>query len=90
MIKVNYAALETAHTQMQSISRHIDQKLETLRSGLQKLEWQGQDAQAYQQQQAAWDQAVTDINAILNEIGAAVGIARENYITTEENNVKVW
>jgi len=30
------------------------------------------------------------MNALLNEIGAAVGIARANYITTEENNVKVW
>jgi 6 kDa early secretory antigenic target len=89
-IKVNYAALESAHTQMQAISRHIDEKLETLRSGLQRIEWQGQDAQAYQQQQAAWDSAVRDINAILNEIGTAVGIAKENYMQTELANKNAW
>jgi ESAT-6 family protein len=89
-IKVNYAALEQAHTQMQAIARHLDEKLDTLRSGLQRIEWEGHDAVAYQQQQAAWDAAVRDINAILNEIGTAVGIAKENYLSTETSNARAW
>ena len=31
-----------------------------------------------------------DINKVLNDIGGAVGIARENYVTTEMSNSKVW
>jgi WXG100 family type VII secretion target len=89
-IKVNYAALESAHTQMQAIAKRLDERLDTLRSGLQRMEWSGQDAEAYQQQQAAWDAAVRDINAILNEIGTAVGIAKENYLSTEMTNAKAW
>ncbi|MEU3452341.1 WXG100 family type VII secretion target [Micromonospora sp. NPDC048999] len=89
-IKVDYAVLESANQQMQSISRTIDEKLDTLRSMLTRLEWDGQDRAAYEQHQAQWDAAVRDINRVLNEIGGAVGIARENYVSTEMSNAKVW
>ncbi|MFU8870899.1 WXG100 family type VII secretion target [Micromonospora sp. SL4-19] len=89
-IKVDYAVLESSNQQMQAISRTIDEKLDTLRSMLTKLEWEGQDRVAYQQHQAQWDAAVRDINKVLNEIGTAVGIARENYMSTEMSNSKVW
>ncbi|MFG2105709.1 WXG100 family type VII secretion target [Micromonospora chersina] len=89
-IKVDYAVLESSNQQMQAISRTIDEKLDTLRSMLTKLEWEGQDRVAYEQHQAQWDAAVRDINKVLNEIGGAVGIARENYMTTEMSNSRVW
>ena len=89
-IKVDYAVLESSNQQMQAISRTIDEKLDTLRAMLTKLEWEGQDRVAYQQHQAQWDAAVRDINKVLNDIGHAVGIARENYMTTEMSNSKVW
>jgi WXG100 family type VII secretion target len=54
------------------------------------MQWNGSDREAYQGYQAQWDSAVADINAILHEIGAAVGVANQNYITTEANNAKVW
>ena len=89
-IQVNYAVLESAHTRMQAISRELETKLDTLRSGLQRIEWNGQDRAAYDAHQAEWDRAVRDINKILNDIGGAVGIARENYLTTEMSNSKLW
>ncbi|TDB73917.1 MULTISPECIES: WXG100 family type VII secretion target [unclassified Micromonospora] len=89
-IKVDYAALESANQQMTAISKTIDEKLDTLRSMLSKLQWDGQDRAAYEQHQAQWDAAVRDINRILNEIGGAVGIARENYVSTEMSNAAVW
>jgi early secretory antigenic target protein ESAT-6 len=89
-IKVDYAVLESANQQMQSISKTIDEKLDTLRSMLSKLQWDGQDRAAYEQHQAQWDSAVRDINRVLNEIGGAVGVARENYVSTEMSNSKVW
>ncbi|MEV4479592.1 WXG100 family type VII secretion target [Micromonospora coxensis] len=89
-IKVDYAVLESANQQMQSISKTIDEKLDTLRSMLSKLQWDGEDRAAYEQHQAQWDTAVRDINRILNEIGGAVGVARENYVSTEMSNAAVW
>ncbi|MFJ8579276.1 WXG100 family type VII secretion target [Micromonospora sp. NPDC093277] len=89
-IKVDYAVLESSNQQMQAISRTIDEKLDTLRSMLTRLEWEGEDRVAYQQHQAQWDAAVKDINRVLNDIGQAVGIARENYMSTEMSNSKLW
>jgi 6 kDa early secretory antigenic target len=89
-IKVDYAALEHAQAQMQVIARTLDEKLDTLKSGLQKMHWEGSDQAAYHGYQQQWDAAVRDINQILGEIGKAVGIARENYVSTETNNAKLW
>jgi WXG100 family type VII secretion target len=90
VIKVEYARMEAAHQQMQKISAEIDQKLDALRSKLQQMQWEGGDQQAYQAHQAKWDAAVRDINQLLNEIGGAVGIARENYMDTETSNTRLW
>lgn len=90
MIKVDYAVLESANAQIQTISRTIDEKLDTLRQMLSRLQWEGQDRVAYEAHQAQWDSAVRDINQILNDIGRAVGIARENYVSTEMSNSKLW
>ncbi|WP_405102876.1 WXG100 family type VII secretion target [Micromonospora sp. NBC_01412] len=89
-IKVDYAVLESSNQQMTAIARTLDEKLDTLRTMLTRLQWEGEDRVAYQQHQAQWDTAVRDINKILNEIGGAVGIARANYVTTEMSNSKVW
>lgn len=90
MIKVDPHVLQEAHAQMKSIAQGMDSKLDTLRSGLQRMEWEGSDRTAYQEHQAKWDKAVTDLNAVLNQIGAAVGIASDNYVNTEMSNSKLW
>lgn len=89
-ILVNYAALENANGRIQTTAQGIEQKLADLRKRLQNMQWEGQDQAAYAQHQAAWDQAIGDLNAILQQIGSAVGTARENYMSTEANNAKVW
>jgi WXG100 family type VII secretion target len=90
MIKVDYARMEQAHQQMKQISSQIDQKLDDLRARLQKMQWEGGDQAAYQSHQQQWDTAVRDINQLLNEIGGAVGVARENYVNTETSNTQLW
>jgi len=89
-IKVDYARMEAAREQMQAISAQIDEKLDALRSKLQQMHWQGGDQQAYEAHQRQWDAAVREINQLLNEIGAGVGIARQNYVDTETSNTKLW
>jgi WXG100 family type VII secretion target len=90
MIKVDPHVLQEAHSQMKAIAQGMDTKLDTLRSGLQRMEWEGSDKEAYREHQAKWDKAVTDLNAVLNQIGAAVGIASDNYTSTEMSNSKLW
>ncbi len=89
-IMVNYAALEAAETQIKSISRAMDDKLATLRGKLQQIVWEGQDQQRYAEHQAQWDRAVADLNQVLAQIGAAVGVANSNYQQTEQSNAQLW
>ncbi|GAB7050236.1 WXG100 family type VII secretion target [Catenuloplanes indicus] len=90
VVKVDYAVLESSTQQINSISKSIDEKLDTLRQMLQKLQWDGEDRVAYEQHQASWDAAIKDINQILNEIGGAVGVAKDNYVSTEMSNARIW
>jgi WXG100 family type VII secretion target len=89
-IKVNYAALEHAMGQIRAISGQMDEKLNTLRSSLQRMQWDGQDRESYNVHQKKWDDAVADLNRVLAQIGQAVGAARENYMSTEMRNSKLW
>jgi early secretory antigenic target protein ESAT-6 len=89
-IKADYARMESNRQQMQTISAQIDEKLDTLRSRLQQMQWQGGDQQAYEAHQRKWDEAVRDINRLLNDIGQGVGVARQNYMDTEASNTKLW
>ncbi|MDR7280964.1 WXG100 family type VII secretion target [Catenuloplanes atrovinosus] len=90
VVKVDYAVLESSTQQINTISKTIDEKLDTLRQMLQKLQWDGEDRAAYEAHQASWDAAVRDINKILNDIGQAVGVAKENYVSTEMSNSRMW
>jgi WXG100 family type VII secretion target len=89
-IKVNYAALEAAETQIKSISAAMDEKLASLRGKLQQVVWEGQDQARYAEHQRQWDTAVSDLNAVLAQIGAAVGVANSNYQQTEQSNAQMW
>ncbi|MBA3489125.1 MAG: WXG100 family type VII secretion target [Longispora sp.] len=89
-IKVDYASLEHASSQIRSISSQINEKLDGLRADLQKMTWDGQDRESYTAHQGKWDEAVGDLNAILASIGQAVSVARENYMATELSNSRLW
>lgn len=90
MIKVEYGALESANTQIQSISRTLDENLNALRSRLMRMQWEGEDRAAYQAHQAEWDRAVDGLNAVLNEVGIKVGEARAMYGANEARGVQRW
>ncbi|WP_018351000.1 WXG100 family type VII secretion target [Longispora albida] len=89
-IEVNYATLEHAAGQMKTLSGQIDEKLDALRAKLQQLDWQGSDREAYDTHQRKWDESIKDLNTILNQIGAAVGVAKQNYMDTENSNANLW
>ena len=90
MLRVPYEVLESQHQVMKNASLEIDGLLDTLRQGLSKLNWVGADRVAYDAAQKNWDDAVRDMNNVLNEIAMAVGFARENYANVEMQNSSLW
>lgn len=89
-VRVDHGQLMAAEKGIKDISLQLDQRLDTLRAMLNRMDWQGADKEAYQAHQAQWDSAVREINSLLNEIGGAVGIAQQNYQTTELENSRLW
>jgi WXG100 family type VII secretion target len=82
--------MDAQYEVMKKAARDIDVLLDTLRDGLQRLNWTGADRAAYDECQRKWDASVMDMNNVLNEIAMAVGYARENYASVEMQNSKLW
>ena len=89
-LRVPYQVMDEQHTIMRKAAQDLDALLDTIRDGLQRLNWQGTDRAAYNEAQRSWDASVGDMNTVLNEIAMAVGYARENYETTEMENSRLW
>src|SRR5215472_8701296 len=89
-IYVNYQALQDGEATINQISQRIEQKLSDLKGRLARIQWEGQDQQAYQTYQQQWDQAIADLNTILAKTGALVGSAHSNYRQNEVSNANVW
>jgi len=89
-IVVRYDQMDSAALAMKEIANVIDAKLDTLRSALSNMDWQGGAREEYWQYQLEWDAAVNELNALLNRIGATVGQINQNYLDTEMQIKRRW
>ncbi|HWG27968.1 WXG100 family type VII secretion target [Actinospica sp.] len=89
---VTFAELANAAQTIQQTSNSLNQKLEDLKSQLKPIveSWQGAAAENYQVQQSKWDSSQTDLNQVLQAIGAAVEQAHDAYSQTETANAQAW
>ncbi|MGO9082095.1 MAG: WXG100 family type VII secretion target [Streptosporangiaceae bacterium] len=53
-------------------------------------EWDGAAQQAYYAAKAIWDNAMADMANVLNQLGVVIGVANENYTSTEAANAALW
>jgi WXG100 family type VII secretion target len=91
-IKVDFGAVADASGQIDSMAKQIDQELDDLHRQIQNLEqiWQGASASGFQQTKMQWESSAQDLQQTLARIGAAVGVAHENYLQTEQRNSARW
>jgi 6 kDa early secretory antigenic target len=59
-----------------------------LRSSLSQ--WAGPALQAYYQQRAQWNAAMTHMEQVLAQLGVVVGTANQNYQQAEQANTSLW
>lgn len=92
MIKVTFAALETAESDVRSTASRLNGKLDDLAQTLAPVvaTWEGEAAVRYLAKQRQWDTAAADLNAVLAQIGVALRQAHEEYRRTEGINVSRW
>lgn len=90
VIKVSPGELEGFAGKLQSSASELDSILDGLRSRLDAMQWSGGDQQAYEQQRTEWNAAVSDLNQLLNQIGRSVGAAKQDYVSTEGVNARMF
>ena len=90
MIKVNYAALEAAETQIKSISASMDEKLAALRGKLQQVVWEGQDQARYAEHQRQWDAAVPVFVCPARRIAGATPVVADDAYGRYQSGGWTW
>jgi len=86
-LAVNYATLAAAAADIQTSAGQIESRLNELDRSLQPLRaaWTGEAATAYEAAKAKWTAALTDMKALLAQIGTQVTSTSQNYQATDRN-----
>jgi WXG100 family type VII secretion target len=90
VIKVSPAELEGFAGKLQTSASELDSILDGLRAKLDAMQWTGSDQQAYETQRTEWNKAVAGLNMLLTEIGKSVGLAKQDYVSTEGVNANMF
>jgi WXG100 family type VII secretion target len=91
-LKVTFGALDTAAGDIQGSANQIQGRLDQLDSELAPLraDWTGQASEAYQTAKAEWTRAMTDMQALLAQVGSAVTQSNSDYQSAERTNQSRW
>ena len=91
-LKVNFSALSTAAADIGTGANQLEQVLANMDRSLQPLRssWTGEAASSYEASKAKWTAAITDMKALLSDVGRAVGASGEDYQATERSNAQRW
>ena len=91
-IKVTFAALQAAQSDVTNTAARISGQLADLKRYLAPLvaTWEGQAATEYRAKQRQWDTAAADLAAVLSQIGVTLNAANESYQQVERSNTQRW
>ncbi len=91
-ILVRFQNVMNASTNARTTAASMNDALSQLKSDLSAIKaiWEGPAAGDYKQLQQQWDQALTDLNQILDEISVTLQKSSEHYAAIEKNNQSSW
>lgn len=91
-IFVDYAHMENAADDMVQQTKAIANTLSSLEAELGELKktWYGDDATVYTQKQAAWDQAVQNMEQLLTSHSSLLSDISGNYKYSENSLSQMW
>jgi early secretory antigenic target protein ESAT-6 len=92
VLVVNFAALQKASADIQNALNTLDSQLAQLERDAAPLVagWDGEARQAYDARQARWQQAASDLAAILRDIKRALDDSALDYQQTERRNTGLF
>jgi early secretory antigenic target protein ESAT-6 len=83
---VDHGALDQAHADITAAVNAIDERLHALETQLAPLrsDWSGQAREAYAVSKARWDTAMTEMKAVLAEVGVSVARSNAEYAGADQ------
>ena len=91
-LKVTFGALDTAAADISAKAGSIQSRLDQLDGELAPLrsDWTGSASESYQRAKAEWTAAITDMQALLAQVGTAVRQSNSDYQSAESQNQARW
>ncbi|MFF7638490.1 WXG100 family type VII secretion target [Kitasatospora sp. NPDC008050] len=91
-IKVDFATIQNAGSEVRATATRVQQQLDDLKAGVTRIasSWTGAAQEGYQARQAIWDSKANDLHTTLNQIAAALDNAHQSYTQTESANTAIW
>jgi 6 kDa early secretory antigenic target len=87
-----FTALEQGQADFQGTYNSLQGTIDTLDSQLRTNldQWEGSAQEAYYAAKAKWDNAMSNMQGVLNQIAAVIGTASDNYQHAESANTALW
>ncbi|GAA1194932.1 WXG100 family type VII secretion target [Kitasatospora gansuensis] len=91
-IKVNFATIQNASSEVRQGAQRIQTQLDELKAGVARIanSWEGTAREGYQARQATWDSSAADLQQALTQIATSLDNAAQSYQATESRNAGVW
>lgn len=90
--KMNFGTVDAAGADLVGGANNIANKLDEMENALKPLQadWTGSASEAYVQAKAQWNSALTEMKALLNDIGRQVSQDSADAQSTENANKNRW
>jgi WXG100 family type VII secretion target len=90
--KAEFEGMAQGRADFASVYGSFEDTLNTLNGQIQSnlAEWSGSAQAAYEEAKRIWNAAANDMSNVLNQLGNVVGVAHDNYVTTEGVNTRLW
>ncbi|MGQ7311224.1 WXG100 family type VII secretion target [Microbacterium arabinogalactanolyticum] len=90
--KMQFGAVDAAGADLVGSASNIENKLNDMENALKPLQadWTGSASEAYVQAKAQWNSALTEMKALLHDIGRQVSQDSADGQANENRNVNRW
>lgn len=90
--KMQFGAVDAAGADLVGSAGNIENKLNDMENALKPLQanWTGSASEAYIQAKAQWNTALTEMKALLNDIGRQVSQDSADGQANENRNMNRW
>jgi WXG100 family type VII secretion target len=78
-LSFDLTAIATARAQLATVSGRMRERLDTLRTELDQLDWSGADRAEFDERRARWEAVASNLHAILEALAHTLAVAADRF-----------